>query len=107
MAMTKDNNESSIIHIGSSSFQIFNNTLLDAIQKRNPHLSDEEVREITDRVLQEMASRLSQGEDLAFLRASADGSIDFSVINFQFRPRTPPRKLLLPQSNDDKLNEDE
>ncbi len=44
-----------------------------SIKSRFPHLSDDEISEIYDVVLDEVAKRIGSGDSLAFFRLDGDG----------------------------------
>jgi hypothetical protein len=59
------------------------NSVTQAIQRRYPNLTTVQVTEIVSILLNEMGRRLSQGEELAFLRRSAENDVELTVIGLE------------------------
>lgn len=59
------------------------NLITQAVQHRYPHLVNKQSVEIASVLLNEFARRLSQGEELAFLKRNAEGDVELTVIGLE------------------------
>lgn len=54
--------------------------IYNSIMSKFPYLSERDAEILTNAVLDEIASRITAGEDLAFIRRNTDGTVDLTVL---------------------------
>lgn len=74
-----------------SSGKLVNASLIEAIRRKYPVITDEELEGVVNKLQQITADHLSRGEQLAFVRQNSDGSYDLTVYGLEILDK-PKRK---------------
>ena len=80
----EENSEYPIEKVGNTELPTGFEDVALVLQAVNPRFSSGEIQAVVNAILTQIAEHISAGEDIAFIKRRADGSIDLTMLDLQF-----------------------